>query len=58
MASNPSAERYGPLAIERRVKEDGRALLLYSREQTEPTREQTEGTHEPPGQTREHSERV
>ena len=23
-------ERYGPVAIERRVKEDGRALILYS----------------------------
>jgi hypothetical protein len=23
-------ERYGPVALERRVKEDGRALILYS----------------------------
>ncbi len=24
-------ERYGPVAIERRVKDDGRALILYTR---------------------------
>jgi len=28
-------ERYGPLAIERRVKDDGRALLLYARAEAE-----------------------
>jgi hypothetical protein len=26
-----SAERYGPVAIARHAKDDGRALLLYSR---------------------------
>jgi hypothetical protein len=26
-----NGERYGPVAIERRAKEDGRALILYTR---------------------------
>jgi hypothetical protein len=30
-AANVPAERYGPLALERHVKDDGRALLLYER---------------------------
>jgi hypothetical protein len=29
------SERCGPMAVERRVKEDGRALLLYAREPVE-----------------------
>ena len=32
-AANAAAERYGPLALEREVKDDGRALLLYQRAQ-------------------------
>jgi hypothetical protein len=30
-------ERYGPLALARHAKEDGRALLLFSRAEREPT---------------------
>jgi len=30
-AASAAAERYGPLALERHVKDDGRALLLYER---------------------------
>ncbi len=31
------AERYGPLALARHVKDDGRALLLFTRAEREPT---------------------
>jgi len=30
-AAKAPAERYGPLVLERHVKDDGRALLLYER---------------------------
>jgi hypothetical protein len=29
-AAPPAAERYGPLALSRRSKEDGRALIVYA----------------------------
>jgi hypothetical protein len=31
------AERYGPLALARHLKDDGRALLLFTRVEREPT---------------------
>jgi len=33
-AQMQAAERYGPLAVARHRKEDGRALILYSRTDT------------------------
>ena len=30
------AERFGPLALERRRKDDGRALIIYRRAEPEP----------------------
>jgi hypothetical protein len=36
-ADAPPGERYGPLAIARHVKDDGRGLLLFIRAEREPT---------------------
>jgi hypothetical protein len=36
-ADAPPGERYGPLAIARHVKDDGRGLLLFTRAEREPT---------------------
>jgi hypothetical protein len=35
--SSAREEHSGPLTIERMVKEDGRALILYTHEEREPT---------------------
>jgi hypothetical protein len=35
-AGEPAGERFGPLRIERYVKDDGRALILYARAEEEP----------------------
>jgi hypothetical protein len=32
----PGQDRFGPLAIERHVKDDGRALILYTHSEREP----------------------
>ena len=32
----PASERYGPLAVSRNLKDDGRALILYGRVEDAP----------------------